>query len=67
MTFIPSSLHRGIKRDISGRPEPHSHFETVLSLIISFSASCLWVRPSSFLMDCMNLPVRSWSRDSTAI
>ena len=35
--------------ETSGRPFPHSHFETVLSLIKSLSASCLWVRFFSFL------------------
>ena len=41
----------------SGSPPPHSHFETVLSLMESRSASCRWVRPSSLRRAAMNRPV----------
>ena len=42
-TDIFNSLHNGSNRETSGNPFPRSHFEIVLSLIPSMSASYLWV------------------------
>lgn len=56
-TEMPSAPHRDSISPTSGSPPPHSHFETVLSLMESFSASCRWVRPSSLRRAAMNRPV----------
>ena len=47
-------------RETSGSPFPHSHFDTVLSLMDSFSASCFCVRFCIFLVAAINLPICIW-------
>ena len=49
--------HNGNIKDTSGKPFPHSHFDTVLSLIESLSASCLWVSFFSFRICAINFPI----------
>ena len=41
----------------SGIDLPVSHFETALSVIFSFSASCIWVRFTSLLHSAINFPI----------
>ena len=56
-TLISSKLHKGIIMEISGRPFPHSHFDTVLSLTPSASPNCFWVICFSFLCCAIKLPI----------
>ena len=58
---MPSASQSGSISETSGSPLPHSHFDTVLSLMPSPSASCRCVRPPVFLHCAINLPMRIWS------
>ena len=46
---MPKTSQRGKSSEVSGKPFPHSHFETVFSLMKSFFASFSCVNPFSFL------------------
>lgn len=50
-------LHNSIYTETSGRQIPLSHFETDLSLLSNFSASCFSVRPVSLRLPAIYFPI----------
>ena len=58
-TDIPSAPANGSISDISGNPFAVSHLETVAFDTPILSASCFGVRPFSFLICAMSIPVFS--------
>src|SRR5699024_9024040 len=61
LTVICKISHRGSISETSGSPLPHSHLDTVLSLMASRSASCRWVRFRVRRISAMKRPVLLWS------
>ena len=56
-TEISNASARTGKLNISGQPDPDSHFEIVLFERFNLSANCCCVKPCFFLNSAINLPV----------